>query len=71
MLHLIASKKSLRLAVDRNRVRRRVRAALDQIRPDWRIKLKGKIFITPEMLTSPFPELKTRVVFLLQKAKII
>ena len=71
MLHLIASKKSLRLAVDRNRVRRRVRAALDQIRPDWRIKLKGKIFIAPEMLTSPFPELKTRVVFLLQKAKII
>jgi ribonuclease P protein component len=71
MLHLIAPKKDFRLAVSRNRIRRRVRAALDQIRPNWRAKLEGKVFVTPEMLALPLPELKAKIVFLLKRARIV
>ena len=71
MLKLVLPKRQLKRAVDRNRARRRVRAALDQIEPGWRQGLTGIIYLNQEALTLPFPELRTKVVFLLQKAKII
>lgn len=61
MITIIVSKKNLKRAVDRNLARRRIRAALDELRPGWRQTLEGKIYATPEMISLPFPELKGKI----------
>jgi ribonuclease P protein component len=61
MLHIIAPKKVFKRAVDRNKAKRRVRAALNQLKPDWRAALAGKLYTTREMLDLPFPELQAKI----------
>lgn len=70
MIDLVVAKKQLSRAVDRNLVRRRIRAVLQEINPGWR-KLEGKIFARPEMMTMPLPELKRQIELILKKAKLI
>jgi ribonuclease P protein component len=69
MLVIIASKRNLKRAVDRNLTRRRIRAVLNELKPDWRRTLQGKIYASLEMMTLPFPELKRQIRFLLTKLK--
>ncbi len=72
MLVIIASKRNLKRAVDRNLARRRIRAVLDELKPGWRSasrRIQGKIYASPEMMTLPFLELKQQIRFLLTKLK--
>jgi ribonuclease P protein component len=63
MIRVIASKKALRLAVDRNRAKRRLRSVLDKLLPGWRqnVKLDGRLYANRETLSLPFATLCTQV----------
>ncbi len=61
MLKIIAPKRKLRRAVDRNRARRRVRAALDRLRPGWRLSLTGVVMVDQLTLTLPFSQLRDKI----------
>lgn len=69
MIAIVVSKRQLKRAVDRNLTRRRIRAVLDEMVPDWRQKLRGKIFAQPTMMALPWPELKRQIELLLKNLK--
>jgi len=58
----VVTKKALKRAVDRNRLRRRVYAALAGLQSNIKPGLALIIFIKPELLTASFTELKTQLI---------
>ncbi|MEO1133859.1 MAG: ribonuclease P protein component [Cyanobacteria bacterium J06639_1] len=76
---IVVSKKVSRRAVDRNRIRRRIRGALRQLEPQWRsgwdviaiVKPTPKERDRPYLLDCSYPELQQEVETLVRRAGLL
>jgi ribonuclease P protein component len=69
--HYSISKKKLSRAVDRNRAKRRARAVVTSLRGRIAPGYELTLFLEPAMITLPYADLKAKIVFLLEKARIL
>jgi ribonuclease P protein component len=63
----VASNKLFRRANKRNRAKRRLRALLREVQPQWPEKMDLLFILRPETLTLPYAELKTAVLRVFEK----
>ena len=70
-LVIIITNKKVPRAVDRNRIRRRIRGRLNKIMPDWRKKLGGVILADSEVLTLSPTDLEIRLQKILIYARAV
>ena len=69
--HYSISKRKLPRAVDRNLAKRRARAVISKLSQRLKPGFEVTLFLEPALITLPFDEVESEIVFLLEKARIL
>lgn len=69
---IVVTKKLHKLAVDRNRVKRRLRAVTSEILPEYAVSNYDYVFIArPQTISAPYETLKKDMVWCLKKLELL